>query len=248
MTAAGKVVLVAATPLPRPATARLAVLGLPVQPIGTALPKDARALLVGEADQVDLANALTAPYQGFLELGLDNLAGVGAACYDAVRGGGLALSLSTHTVYGADLVTPLAAAVRGRLAKAGLNAAGVMIELCLNEAISNAVIHGNLAVGSEMRGSRDGVTRFGAALSARLADPDLAGRRIEITFRRDGPTGFCLTVGNQGEGFDVESHLARKVEPRAKHGRGIPLIAKIARSVTSADSGRSLVMGFEVGQ
>ena len=78
----------------------------------------------------------------------------------------------------------------------------------------------------------------------RLADPALAGRRIEVNVTDFGPDHLAIAVSDQGRGFDLDACLARGINTDAKSGRGLGLIRKACASVLAEDGGSTLVMTF----
>jgi anti-anti-sigma regulatory factor len=209
-----------------------------------AVPADSVAVISGAATQEAIEQSLCAPYAGFFEVGDTVCAQIGPRAVDTVRQGGLVVSVSTAAAMRIDLARLFADAIQQRF-KVGRRAADSLIDLCLTEAIGNAVIHGNLGVDSTMRTNSEGARRFRETMNHRLAMPELAGRRIEITLRPLGAATFTVSVADQGQGFDISRELTRTVEAEAKCGRGISLIRKIARAVWSEDGGRCLVMLFQ---
>jgi anti-sigma regulatory factor (Ser/Thr protein kinase) len=201
------------------------------------------AMVAGTPKASVVHSALEHPFSGFLELSPDGIAGVGCRCFDSVRAGGFALSLTTAAAYAIDVTDLVAAAIRRRF-PAYRGPEGEMIELCLAEAISNAVIHGNLGIDNSLRATREGFELFRQTLSARLREPQLACRRVEVTAFRTPTGALSISVGDQGRGYDMARQLVRPVAPEAKCGRGLALIRKVTQSVLGEDDGRTLVMIF----
>lgn len=116
------------------------------------------------------------------------------------------------------------------------------LELALHEAISNAIIHGNLNTPSFSNLSVRDLDDFSASLALRLTDPRFAQRRIEIrvSIRSDG---FIAETIDEGSGFDAEVSERPAAEGKPC-GRGLDLIASIARSYRLLDRGRRLSMEF----
>jgi len=115
------------------------------------------------------------------------------------------------------------------------------IELVLHEAISNAVVHGNLQVEGMKGLSVDALDRFSSALAARMADPAYAARRVEVScwLRPEGE--LLVEVADEGSGF--VPHSRGGGTPDAS-GRGLDLIAAIAEQVELLDEGRRIRIRF----
>lgn len=116
------------------------------------------------------------------------------------------------------------------------------IALALHEAVSNAIIHGNLRIGGLRRLSVDDLDVFSRMLAERLTDPAFALRRIEIRVRLE-PDAFTVDVVDEGNGYAISS-LHRSGVNRVS-GRGLELIGSIARHCEPLDDGRRLRMEFE---
>jgi anti-sigma regulatory factor (Ser/Thr protein kinase) len=75
-----------------------------------------------------------------------------------------------------------------------------------------------------------------------LNDPSRAGKRVEVTVVPLSGDEVRITVYDHGEGYDFETAVKKETVPNAKHGRGLALIRKVAKTVDSRDGGRTLVM------
>src|SRR5581483_9519496 len=94
--------------------------------------------------------------------------------------------------------------------------------IALHEALSNAVVHGNLELSSELKERGD--ESFAEALAERAADPVRSARTVEVRVDYDGR--LCRwTILDQGQGFDVERVMTRVTsddpEVLLASGRGI---------------------------
>jgi sigma-B regulation protein RsbU (phosphoserine phosphatase) len=182
---------------------------------------------------------LAPPYSGFIEIGANGVSDVGAACLDAVEQGGLCLSLTVAGAWACCASALLQSAVTKRL---GGDRDWEAVELCLSEAITNAIVHGGLGVESVLRETPEGLADYGQRVHERLNDPVYARKRIEVTVIPLPGGALQITVYDRGDGFDLKAALARSPAPGAKHGRGLMLINKVARSVASMDGGRTLIV------
>ncbi|MGD2131957.1 MAG: response regulator [Maricaulaceae bacterium] len=91
----------------------------------------------------------------------------------------------------------------------------------LAELLFNAVEHGSLDIGYELKSVLLEQGEWRSEIERRLSIEPYASRTVEAVFlRRDG--GYCVVITDQGPGFDWKQHLT--IDPaRAgdKHGRGI---------------------------
>lgn len=115
------------------------------------------------------------------------------------------------------------------------------IELVLHEAISNAVVHGNLQVEGMKGLSVDALDRFSAALAARMADPAFAARRVEVSCWLTPEGELLVEVADEGSGFVPQSRGDAVADAS---GRGLDLITAIARQVELLDNGRRIRIRF----
>src|SRR5260370_26179714 len=80
-------------------------------------------------------------------------------------------------------------------------ARGDRLLVALHEALSNAIVHGNLEVGSALK--ERGADAFAEALAGRAADPRYVARCVDIEVVYNGQRcDWVLT--QEGPGFDVE--------------------------------------------
>lgn len=203
-------------------------------------PSGATAPLILTSRRVDaIETGLAPPYSGFIEITATGLGDVGLGCLDVVDRGGMCLSLSVATAWSCGVAALLCTALRRRYRVVrDWNA----VDLCLSEAVANAIVHGCLGVGSGLRESRSGLERYNDTVFHGLRDPVRAAKRVEVSAVCLPDGRLELTVSDHGNGFDFNRHLTR-VEPlSAKHGRGLALIRETARSVTWLDRGRTLVI------
>ena len=188
-------------------------------------------------DLVDVG--LAPPYSGFIEIGAAGVSDVGAACLEAAEQGGLCLSLSVAGAWACGAANLLSGAINRRF---GGSRDWTAVEHCLSEAITNAMIHGGLGVNSALRETPEGLAAYAQAIQQGLGDPVRAGRRVEVTVIPLPGDDVQITVYDRGGGFDFEAVMTREAMPGAKHGRGLALIRKVAKSLDSRDGGRTLVM------
>jgi anti-sigma regulatory factor (Ser/Thr protein kinase) len=200
-------------------------------------------LQAGEATIEAIRHSLSPPFCGFLETGPDGLAGTGPRCIETALAGGLVLSLTATTACTLPVVELAAVAIRRRLALPDGEGAELM-EICLAEAVSNAVIHGNLEIPDHLRATPRGFESFRIVMRERLCNPSMALRRIEIHVLRATSSSFTLAVSDQGRGFNLEEQLKKETKASAHSGRGLGLIRRACAQIESEDGGRTLVMTF----
>src|SRR5579872_1375388 len=117
------------------------------------------------------------------------------------------------------------------------------VTIALHEALTNAVIHGNLELSSDLKERDDNV--FAEALAARATDPVLRARMVDVRIDYDG-TCCRWTITDQGKGFDVQRVLrcAAGDGPEAilASGRGVLLMRAFLDDVQYEEGGRRVVL------
>ena len=117
----------------------------------------------------------------------------------------------------------------------------MQVGIAVQEAIRNAMHHGNLEVSSKLR--RESSEVYDAKVLERLSDPDYAERRVTVEASFEGSTFRC-TVRDEGTGFepnavpdptDAENLLKTS-------GRGLYLISMFMDTVEHNESGSEIVM------
>lgn len=111
------------------------------------------------------------------------------------------------------------------------------VQLALQEALANAVIHGNLGLASP-KGSGAAVRQYWGALRERLRMPALTSRRVTVLAQKSDD-GLVISVSDVGAGFTF-------VAPPeyGPSGRGSSLMAKLTSAVRWEDEGRRVVLSF----
>jgi hypothetical protein len=113
------------------------------------------------------------------------------------------------------------------------------MELALQEAISNAVIHGNLSVHSLQDPSLTALERFSSEVAEKLADPELANRRLKVAALLN-EAGIIIDVIDQGPGF-----VPGAKKSSVASGRGISLIETLVSGWELLDDGRRVRLRFD---
>lgn len=216
----------------------------PTEPPGRAV----ETLLVERADRDRLRAAFDRNPFLTVELGeggdepaalLEDWSGAPAA--EHPRWPGFYLSLTTGSAYGLQCAVLVCDELIRRDALDPQRRSNV--ELCLHEAIANAIVHGNLGLSSAVKGEPGGYRRFSEMMRDRLGDPAAVRRRLDI-FCRWSDRAIAIAVVDQGGGFDTE--LAPAITGnKARSGRGFVFMRSLATRVTVTDGGRCTVLQFD---
>jgi anti-sigma regulatory factor (Ser/Thr protein kinase) len=165
---------------------------------------------------------------GFVEAGLTATPRLVAA----VTAGGLGVLTTTRAAHALPVASRLttSATAKWPLSEDGRR----RLDIVLHEAIANAVLHGNLAIGT----TSSLAERFDR-IDACLADPTRAALPVEVTLL-PCPGGVVVTVCDAGGGFDLAAALGRIASVEAQSGRGLELIRAVALTLATEDGGRTL--------
>jgi anti-sigma regulatory factor (Ser/Thr protein kinase) len=114
------------------------------------------------------------------------------------------------------------------------------LSLCIHEALSNAVIHGNLAVPSVLK--EDRWEEFESLLRIRESTPEYNSRRVNIKIML-AKQRFQIEIKDEGEGFDVNA-VSEFINPGSMlpSGRGILLIHSFMDEVRWNEKGNKITM------
>jgi anti-sigma regulatory factor (Ser/Thr protein kinase) len=145
----------------------------------------------------------------------------------------------------ANLISPLPSF--SVLAKLGLLSEEELkkLELALDEALANAVDHGNLELDSKLREELDeeGKDKFSSLREYRLGDNQFASRFVYVNVKAD-KLGVEVCVTDEGAGFDASSEntnfLETDIELPKCSGRGLLLIKAASDRVQFNEKGNEL--------
>ncbi len=185
-------------------------------------------------DDKSLAHALKPPCVGGFEIGPDN-SSLATVFIPWIKRGGIALVISTATAFSCDLTRLLCQSMTSRLQLTQDQL--IDMEIAIQEAIANGLVHGNLGIDSSRRASLETFDEHCRLTEERLADPNYGQRRLFIFVRWDDE---CVefTIKDEGVGYDTCMTDVRY------SGRGLKLITDLTESVSSTDNGRSITLRF----
>ncbi|QDS90897.1 putative transcriptional regulatory protein TcrX [Rosistilla ulvae] len=142
------------------------------------------------------------------------------------------------------LLSQILARLEAPLVELGIvtEATRMHIGIALDEALRNAMIHGNLEVPSSLRDESCGQAYIDL-IQARLKDEQYASRRVNVSLTAN-PEQAVFVITDQGPGFDVNS-LPDPTDPEnweAVSGRGLLLIRSFMDEVQHNDAGNQITM------
>lgn len=117
--------------------------------------------------------------------------------------------------------------------------------VALHEALSNAIIHGNLEVSSSLKERGDDA--FASMLAKRIADPRYACRAVDVHIECDANQCRWI-ITDEGPGFDVDfvlrRHQSDDPELLLASGRGILIMKSFLDVVRWDQGGRRLILAL----
>jgi anti-sigma regulatory factor (Ser/Thr protein kinase) len=122
------------------------------------------------------------------------------------------------------------------------------IYTAIQEAMMNAVLHGNLRIGSGSRDSLEGLTQTHELIERMLATPDGARSAIRVDAIWNSKVLHVL-IRDSGEGFDkagVPSPEALAEAGQNASGRGLSILEAICDRVMLLHGGRTIKLGFNL--
>jgi len=204
---------------------------------GLAAPTSRVVILLGHAWEDQVQAYWSPPYSAWIEvaaLGDQSILELVKRAADS----SLYASFTTITANRLDLAGEVLLAIANRRPLS--EDAHDNIELALHEALSNALLHGNLQLDGIGALNVEALERFSSNLMGRIKDPSFANRRIDVVCDLDGDA-VTIDVVDQGGGFVFKP----KTDPQAS-GRGFELIGASCQSYQLLDGGRRVSMRFPV--
>jgi hypothetical protein len=195
-------------------------------------------LLAAKVENESLAPVLQLPYQAYIEL-IGDGDQLNSETLDALKGGKLCFSLATRTAYQIDSAALICDALAARGVLSPMRRPDV--ELSLHECISNAVVHGNLGLQSNMKGDVGNFAKFAQELQAKMNAPE-ALRRVDVIAHWDHEF-LDISVMDKGSGYD-ETKLPANLDPFAPAGRGLAIIRSLTLAMNVTHGGRVTTLRF----
>jgi|GEM_PF-2377653 len=191
---------------------------------------------------------LRRPGTGCLSVGGDVQAAVDRIVF-AVKLNSLVVSLPGQIIMESGMARKFCEGIRAHTDVSSINL--TTIELSLQEAIINAVVHGNLGLGSAYKETADDLTHYHQMIRDRLANDPQARKPIDVIGWWDD-RHLAIAVGDQGAGYETVERRKQKDagspvtgKDRRRSGRGLEIIRRFAEDVTVANGGRTIIMSFK---
>ncbi len=118
------------------------------------------------------------------------------------------------------------------------------IRLALDEALVNAIIHGNLEITSQSKGTTlDELVSFNQLVKDRSQQLPFKERRVKVSTHLS-PDSVLFSIEDEGKGFDWQMipESFEDVEILANHGRGLILIRAFMSKVEFNEKGNKITL------
>jgi anti-sigma regulatory factor (Ser/Thr protein kinase) len=118
------------------------------------------------------------------------------------------------------------------------------VELALEEAITNAIVHGNLGVSSSLK--EHSFEEFDREIKERSKIAPYSERTVKISYHYlNGKATFIIS--DDGNGFDWNSYIKKgDADQLELHGRGIIIMRTFANSLEFNEKGDTVTLTFEI--
>lgn len=115
--------------------------------------------------------------------------------------------------------------------------------MAIEEALANAVYHGNLELDSDLK--EDSATTFSDLAKKRSASEPWKSRKIQVS-ELATPFGLWITISDQGAGFDFKAALQRTIDPEAMlaSGRGLVMMTAFTDDLLFNAAGNQVTLVF----
>lgn len=149
-----------------------------------------------------------------------------------------ALCMTTHSAYYSGMAHAVSLVLNQRFGF--LSYKSMEIETCLQEAIMNAIVHGNLGIESGFS-SPQAMESYFQKIKDQLEVPLYKNKRITVT-ASEYNDHITIGVSDQGEGFSIGESVIEHTRP---HGRGVLLMRSMADKVWVEKERRTVFMSFK---
>ena len=160
--------------------------------------------------------------------------------------GQLSLLVTTKSAYRHSVVRPFIEAIAKRTVIDG--DLHERIYTAIQEALMNAVLHGNLQIEMGARESLEGLTKVHASIERLLAQPEIALGMIRVDALWSAKMLYVI-IRDSGHGYrkdKLPSSAEREAAGRLSSGRGLSILESICDRVTLIHGGSAIKLGFRL--
>lgn len=116
------------------------------------------------------------------------------------------------------------------------------------EAVMNAVLHGNLRIEAGLRDNLERFVEFHESIESKLARPETAGGMVRVDALWNSKMLYVV-IRDSGDGYDraaVPSLNETLDDSRTGSGRGLSILEAICDRVVLLHGGRAIKLGFRI--
>ncbi|MBV9561017.1 MAG: ATP-binding protein [Bradyrhizobium sp.] len=190
-----------------------------------------------------LKEALSPPATTCVEADLIEECDCGDVIIEQRAPGQLTLIVTTRSAYRHSIVKAFIAAIERRTAFS--EDLRDRIYSSAQEALMNAVFHGNLRIDPNLRDSLEGLLAAQEAIEAKLTSPEVARAKIRVVAIWNATT-LNVVVQDSGKGYDAAVPSNRKSRQPGDHasGRGLDILEAFSDKVTVSNGGTTVSLEF----
>jgi hypothetical protein len=157
--------------------------------------------------------------------------------------GRLSLIVTTRSAYRHSIVKAFVNAMENRASLS--KDLRVRLYSAVQEALMNAVLHGNLRIDSDLRGNLDGLLAAQDAIESKLNLPEIARSKIRVEAIWNASV-LNVMIRDSGRGYDHEN--AGEFPASADHasGRGIAILQAFSDRVAVLNGGTTVNLEFQL--
>jgi anti-sigma regulatory factor (Ser/Thr protein kinase) len=207
-------------------------------------PGGARLTYWDGASNNSLMSALSPPTTQCVETGLANEGHIRQPRQRIV--GHLSLLVTTKSAYRHPISRAFVEAIESRTALS--HDLHDRIYTATQEAVMNAVLHGNLRIEGGLRDNLDHFVEFHESIERKLALPEIAGGLIRVDALWNSKM-FYVVIRDSGDGYEKEAVplLSDTIAGTpAGSGRGLSILEAICDRVVLLHGGRAIKLGFHI--
>jgi len=163
------------------------------------------------------------------------------AIYDFVDYENKSITLPNDPVH----IMPTTLFLTSLLPDRGENVKKRSVELAVEEAITNAIVHGNLEVPSKLKD--ESFEKFNAMFNERRQAEPYMSRKVLINYHYENRRAV-YSIKDEGPGFDWKYFLKKEDvdDIMQTHGRGIILIRTFASGISFNEKGNQITLSFDL--
>jgi anti-sigma regulatory factor (Ser/Thr protein kinase) len=196
------------------------------------------------ASNSSLISALSPPATQCVEAGLADECHIGEPRQRIM--GHLSLLVTTRSAYRHPISRAFVEAIESRTALS--NDLHDRIYTATQEAVMNAVLHGNLRIEGGLRDNLEHFVEFHESIEQKLALPEIAGGLIRVDALWNSKMLYVV-IRDSGDGYekaDVPSLSDTIAGTPAGSGRGLSILEAICDRVILLHGGRAIKLGFRI--